>query len=93
MTETTAAQRRNGYVWQGDDMVAIRADIERTRSDLGDTVAALAARMDLRSRLRGWVRRHPIALTTMAVATTAAVVLLIRGSRDWTPSRRLFDDR
>jgi len=34
------------------DATALRAEIERTRSDLGDTVAALAAKTDVKGRAK-----------------------------------------
>jgi ElaB/YqjD/DUF883 family membrane-anchored ribosome-binding protein len=35
-----------------DDPAALRADIERTRQDLGDTVAALAEKTDVKTRAK-----------------------------------------
>jgi hypothetical protein len=46
-----------GDVAATGDTAAIRADIERTRAALGDTVAALAAKADFRSRARASANR------------------------------------
>ncbi|GAA4589816.1 hypothetical protein BJY16_009023 [Actinoplanes octamycinicus] len=42
---------RNGTTTK-PDLVALRAEIKQTRSELGDTVQALAARADVKARAR-----------------------------------------
>ena len=42
----------NPDVVRSEDPEAIRDDIERTREDLGDTVAALAEKTDVKARAR-----------------------------------------
>ena len=44
------------------DSAALRAEIERTRLDLGDTVAALAEKTDVKARAKGKVAdvRHTV---------------------------------
>ncbi|MFI7540032.1 DUF3618 domain-containing protein [Actinoplanes sp. NPDC049599] len=72
------------------DPAELRAEIARTRDDLGVTAAALAARTDVRARLRGRaaaladaVRRPvPVAvIAAVASATTVALVLIRRSRR------------
>jgi ElaB/YqjD/DUF883 family membrane-anchored ribosome-binding protein len=43
---------RNSAGQMPDDPEQLRADIERTREDLGDTVAALAEKSDVKARAR-----------------------------------------
>jgi hypothetical protein len=73
----------------------LRADIVQTRAALGDTVQALAARTDVKARVRAsaaqtadrvkgsvrQARRAPETwmIVTAAAAATAAVILLLRG--------------
>ena len=48
----------------------IEADIERTREQLGETIDALGARLDVKSQARSHWRE-------IAVATTTAVLLVV----------------
>jgi hypothetical protein len=66
---------------QQADPAAIRADIERTRAELGDTVQALAAKVDVKARAREALARRPgaaVAIAGLAAGITALVVLLGR---------------
>ena len=45
----------NGHVRAGDgagEVAALRAEIRHTRAELGDTVQALAAKMDVKARMK-----------------------------------------
>jgi Protein of unknown function (DUF3618) len=53
-----------------DDPQALRAQIEQTRAELGDTVEALAARADVRARVRE--RLAAISARTRRTAAEAA---------------------
>lgn len=70
---------------------ALREEIDQTRTDLGDTVQELAARVDVPARMRARyrrgaarVRRAPVAwlaATGGAVVAAVAIVLVVRGRR------------
>jgi anti-sigma-K factor RskA len=82
----------------------LRAEIVQTRAALGDTVQALAAKADVKARVRAsasqtadrikgsvrQARRSPETwmVVTAAAAATAAVILLLRGFSDNGRSRR-----
>jgi ElaB/YqjD/DUF883 family membrane-anchored ribosome-binding protein len=57
-----SAVDRGGAAPPPDDAERLRADIERTREDLGDTVAALAEKTDVKTRAKGKVAevRHSV---------------------------------
>lgn len=79
------------------DSAELKAEIARTREDLGETAAALAGRTDVKARLRarattlaGTVRdraattvRRPVPVAVIAAVASAATValVLIRRSR------------
>ena len=77
----------------GDEPLAIRQEVERTRSRMGDTVAALAYRTDVRSRTHDAIshlkdtagmsviasRRQLGERGTVMAAAAAAVVILTAG--------------
>ena len=77
----------------GDEALAIRQEVERTRSRMGDTVAALAYRTDVRSRTHDAIshlkdtagmsviasRRQLGERGTVMAAAAAAVVILTAG--------------
>jgi hypothetical protein len=65
-TETTG--HRNATT--PSDPAQLRAEISRTRSDLGETAAALAARADVRARVR--TRAADLAGTVRRRVTTTA---------------------
>jgi hypothetical protein len=54
-TENTARRSGRTATATRDEMGEVRRDIERTRAELGETVDAIAARVDVRSRLRARV--------------------------------------
>ncbi|MEU4622308.1 DUF3618 domain-containing protein [Actinoplanes sp. NPDC023801] len=74
------------------DLVALRADIRQTRSELGETVQALAARADVKARAREQVdltkqrAREQVDLTKQRVLTKAAEMT---GRVRETPPREL----
>ena len=49
---STSVTDQSGAGQTPDDPQQLRADIERTREDLGDTVAALAEKTDVKARAR-----------------------------------------
>jgi hypothetical protein len=70
----------------------IERDIAATRIQLGDTVDALSARLDVKSRVRTkvssaiaearvTVQKRPAAVAAVGVGTLVALVVLIRRSR------------
>lgn len=73
----------------------LRAEIKQTRSDLGETVQALAAKADVKARAKeelGAVRARvvgstrsagpvPVVLVLAGLAAVAGVILLVRGRR------------
>jgi hypothetical protein len=78
------------------DAEVLREEIRRTRADLGETVQALAAKADVRARLRQSAagtadrvrntmrdpRRTPIPWIALAAGTAVLVVLIVtRGRR------------
>ncbi|HEY2947147.1 MAG TPA: DUF3618 domain-containing protein [Micromonosporaceae bacterium] len=78
------------------DPAALRAEIERTRAELGETVQALAAKADVPARVRRsaahraeamrdsvrQARRSPAPWFALgAAAAVIAVVLILRGRR------------
>lgn len=63
---------------------ALRAEIMRTRADLGQTIQQLAERADVKSRMRQSVRRagrSPVPWFVLAAGAAAAVVLLTLAGR------------
>jgi ElaB/YqjD/DUF883 family membrane-anchored ribosome-binding protein len=66
------------------DLVALRADIRQTRTDLGETVQALAARADVKARAR-----EQVDLTKQRVLTRAAEMT---GRVRETPPRELVHE-
>ena len=83
MVSTNGKVTTNGKV----DTEALRAEIRQTRADLGETVQALAAKADVKARVRGSVahtaeraRENRAQLVTAATAVTgvlAAIVVLM----------------
>jgi hypothetical protein len=70
----------------------LRAEIQQTRADLGETVQALAAKADVKARaldqveqVRARVRRSagpvPVALVLAGLVAVAGVILVVRGRR------------
>lgn len=70
----------------------IERDIAATRIQLGDTVEALSARLDVKSRVRAkvtaavadariTVQQRPAAVAAVGIGTLVALVVLIRRSR------------
>ena len=72
----------------------LRAEIKRTRADLGETVQALAAKADVKARAREQVEvarqrtreavsanQVPIALVVAGVAAVIGIILVVRGRR------------
>jgi len=73
-----------------NDPEAIRADIERTRENLAETVDALHAKLDIKSQARARVERAKDQATTddgkprpELVAGAVGVVLLLTGLVWW----------
>ena len=71
-----------------EDLAALRLEIDRTRAELGETVAALAAKTDVKARARDLgdqlrenaaiMLRRPVPMVFLgAAAVGAAVVWLI----------------
>lgn len=67
------------------DLSALRQEIRRTRSDLGETVQALAARADVKARAREQVEETKQRLLTRAAEMTGRVRETVRE----TPPREL----
>lgn len=66
----------------GHDVAALQSDIERTREELAETVDALAAKLDVKARLRDRAttadgRPEPALLVAGGVAVALVVVLLV----------------
>jgi pyridoxal biosynthesis lyase PdxS len=62
------------------DTEALRAEIARTRAELGQTIQALAERADVKSRVQHSVRRAgrtPMPWVALAAGAVAAVALLV----------------
>ncbi|GAA4685882.1 DUF3618 domain-containing protein [Phytohabitans rumicis] len=66
------------------DTQALRAEIQRTRADLGETVQALAAKADVKARVRRSAahrvesaRAHPVPLAAAASMVTGALVAVV----------------
>lgn len=70
------------------DTETLREEIRRTRAELGDTVQALAAKADVKARMRASaehtrqraeaaVRGNPVPWAAMAVGAAAAIILLM----------------
>ncbi len=83
------------------DVETIRTEIEHTRHELGGTVEALAAKVDVKARAREaaasarawtrtWTRAHrgTIAPAALAVATATALLMLRRRRRNQPWYRR-----
>ena len=71
----------------GDDSSAIREEIATTREEIGETIDQLAARSDVRSRARRWMRDRaeraasgdlPVRAIVGVVAFVVALVVLRR---------------
>ncbi|HEY8471925.1 MAG TPA: DUF3618 domain-containing protein [Natronosporangium sp.] len=63
---------------------ALRAEIMRTRADLGVTIQQLAERMDVKSRMQHSVRRagsNPLPWFVLAAGAAVATVMLVLASR------------
>jgi hypothetical protein len=90
---TTPSEARSPA--EGTEQDAIRADIEKTRAELGQTVHELAEMADVRARIQRkasgikdqaviQVRRHPgpyAGVATLALAVVAAVLVRRRAAR------------
>ncbi len=81
-----------------DDPDALRADIEATRSGLGDSVEALAAKADVKTGAKDAanaaaraVRRRPAPVAVVGVVVVAALgaVVLVRRRRHVSLTRRV----
>jgi hypothetical protein len=61
----------------------LRADIAETRIELGETVEALAAKADVKERMKETVRRWPVNWTLVAAGVVAGVgaILVLTGRR------------
>ena len=73
-----------------NDPDAIRADIERTREDLAETVDALHAKLDVKTRAKNKVAQVKDSATNDAgkprpevIAATVAALLLVAGLVWW----------
>ncbi|MEV6349447.1 DUF3618 domain-containing protein [Actinoplanes sp. NPDC051851] len=66
MTDTNGSKAK-------PDLVALRAEIQRTRADLGETVQALAARADVKARAREQVEHARQRVLTRAAAVTGRI--------------------
>lgn len=78
-----------------DDIGTIANDIRHTREALGDTVSALAAKVDVKERIKQKasdvkvlagqsverLRRNPLPFVVAAAALAVAVILIVRGRR------------
>ena len=72
-----------------EELAALRLEIDRTRAELGETVAALAAKTDVKARVRGAVTdlgghlregaaialRRPVPAVFLAAATASAAIV------------------
>jgi ElaB/YqjD/DUF883 family membrane-anchored ribosome-binding protein len=72
----------------GEDPNAIRADIERTRADVGDTVDALGYKADVKSRAKDRIsdtasvaQENPLGLAIGGVAVGFLAGILVPSSR------------
>jgi gas vesicle protein len=72
----------------GEDPNAIRADIERTRADMGDTVDALGYKADVKSRAKDRIsdtasvaQENPLGLAIGGVAVGFLAGILVPSSR------------
>jgi ElaB/YqjD/DUF883 family membrane-anchored ribosome-binding protein len=72
----------------GEDPNAIRADIERTRADMGDTVDALGYKADVKSRAKdrisdtaGVAQENPLGLAIGGIAVGFLAGILVPSSR------------
>lgn len=61
----------------GNDVEAIQADVERTREELADTVDQLAAKLDVKARVRDRVTTADGRPTPAVLAVAGAVVGLV----------------
>jgi Protein of unknown function (DUF3618) len=83
MVSTNGKTSTNGKV----DTEALRAEIRQTRAELGQTVQALAAKADVKARMRGSVahtaerarenRGQLVAAATAVTGVLAAIVVLM----------------
>jgi MYXO-CTERM domain-containing protein len=87
-----ADSRHNGTSPSGpaSDPEAIRADIERTREDLAETVDALHAKLDVKTRAKNQVARVKDSATTATgqprpevIGAAVAALLLVAGLVWW----------
>jgi hypothetical protein len=70
-TAAGGGQRENGVEPAASgDPDAIRADIERTRAELGDTVQALAAKTDVKARAQDAVQAAKVRVQDSVAETT-----------------------
>lgn len=78
------------------EVAALRESIEQTRAELGRTVEALAAKVDVKARLREGaeqraervkesVRQRPVPWVAIATAAAALLVVfvIVRRRREW----------
>jgi hypothetical protein len=71
----------------GNDVAAIQADVERTREELAETVDQLAAKLDVKARLRDRVttadgKPEPAVLAVAGAVLVGVIVLVVvRGRR------------
>jgi gas vesicle protein len=68
----------------GEDPNAIRADIERTRADMGDTVEAIGYKADVKSRAKDRItdtKENPLGLAIGGIAVGFLAGMLAPSSR------------
>ena len=63
------------------DAAALRAEIERTRTDLGNTVAALAAKTDVKARAKDAVADAADNVRRSVSSRTSSIRASVNGSR------------
>jgi hypothetical protein len=64
---------KNGTSGRKPDVAALRAEIKQTRSDLGETVQALAAKADVKARAKDQVEQTKQKVKAQAVEATEKV--------------------